>query len=319
MEKIYTRQQVKNKEAIILFAMFLFLIFAYVSGNFSWMKGFQILVDLFASILALFIGVLAILRYYTKKSSINFLLLGLGFLSVSLLDGFHILSSLNVFSDLLSFNPSEMFPSSMVLSRFFLALVFFLSWVFTQSEKREESGKDRVALTGFLIIVSTFIIVVTSFTKLFESFESYTFAISMQTISLMIYLITLIGYTIDEGMYYKSFDFWIQFSLVFSILSQIFFLPYLNLEYELMINLSTLAKLISYLVLLIGFLQSIYEMYKREEEAQKELERKNYLLKMTKEKVEEAYMVLRDEKWNISKKGKKKSTDKIFKDILKAK
>ena len=86
-----------------------------------------------------------------------------------------------------------------------------------------------------------------------------------------------------------------------------------------MLNLSTLSKLISYVVLLIGFLQSIYEMYKREEEVQRELERKNYLLKMTKEKVEEAYMVLREEKWNISKTGKKKATDKIFKDILKAK
>jgi len=226
---------------------------------------------------------------------------------------------MNMFSDLIVSSPFQMFPSSMVLSRFFLALVFFLSWIFTQSEKKEQGGKDRIALTGFLIILSTFIIMVASFTKLFEGFESYTFAISMQTISLFIYLITLIGYTRDEGLYYRSFDFWIQFSLVFSILSQIFFLPYLNLEYELMLNLSTISKLISYVVLLIGFLQSIYEMYKREEEVQRELERKNYLLKMTKEKVEEAYMVLREEKWNISKTGKKKATDKIFKDILKAK
>lgn len=319
MDKIYTKQQVRNKETIILFVMFLFLVFAYLSGNFPWMKDFYLLIDLFACIFALFIGNLAILRYYTKKSSINFLLLGLGFLSVSLLDGFHILASMNMFSDLIVSSPFQMFPSSMVLSRFFLALVFFLSWIFTQSEKKEQGGKDRIALTGFLIILSTFIIMVASFTKLFEGFESYTFAISMQTISLFIYLITLIGYTRDEGLYYRSFDFWIQFSLVFSILSQIFFLPYLNLEYELMLNLSTLSKLISYVVLLIGFLQSIYEMYKREEEVQRELERKNYLLRMTKEKVEEAYMVLREEKWNISKTGKKKATDKIFKDILKAK
>lgn len=319
MRKKFTKQQVREKELVILLSVFFFLLFAYISGNFSWMRDFQLLVDLFASVFAMFIGILAIVRYYTKKSYLNYLFLGLGFISVSILDGFHILLSFEDFSDLFALDNAQMFPSSMVLSRVFLSGIFLLSWIFLREEKKLRERKEKAAFLGLLVAISFFTIAITSFTTFFEGFESYQFAISMQTIALMVYLGTLVGYTRNECMYYRNFDFWVVFSLVFSILSQIFFLPYLNIEYELMLNLSTLAKFISYLLLLVGFLYSIYEMFKREEQVQKELERKNFLIKLTKQKIEEAYMVLRDEKWKLSKESKRKKTDKIFKDILKKK
>ena len=319
MKKKFSKQQVREKELVILFSLFIFLFFAYRSGNYSWIKDFQLIVDLFASSLAFFVGVLAMVRYFTKKTNVNYLLLGLGFVTVSFLDAFHILHTLNVFSDLFSIGKLTMFPSSMVLSRVFLALIFFLAWVLTKEEKKIRGMKEKIALGSLLGAISVFIIAIVTFTTFFEGFESYQFAISMQTIALMMYLFTLIGYAREEGMYYRNFDFWLMFSVVFSIISQIFFLPYLNIEYELMLNLSTLAKFLSYFVLLVGFLCSIYEMYKREEQVQKELENKNFLIKLTKQKVEEAYMVLREEKWKLSKESKKKTTDKIFKDILKRK
>ncbi len=319
MKKKFSKQQVREKELVILFSLFIFLFFAYRSGNYSWIKDFQLIVDLFASSLAFFVGVLAMVRYFTKKTNVNYLLLGLGFVTVSFLDAFHILHTLNVFSDLFSIGKLTMFPSSMVLSRVFLALIFFLAWVLTKEEKKIRGMKEKIALGSLLGAISVFTISLVTFTTFFEGFESYQFAISMQTIALMMYLFTLIGYAREEGMYYRNFDFWLMFSVVFSIISQIFFLPYLNIEYELMLNLSTLAKFLSYFVLLVGFLCSIYEMYKREEQVQKELENKNFLIKLTKQKVEEAYMVLREEKWKLSKESKKKTTDKIFKDILKKK
>ncbi len=317
MNKEITKLKVKERELIILVSVFLFLLFAYLSGNFAWMKDFQRLVDLFASVFAFFIGILALVRFYTKKTYTNYLLLGLGFLTISVLDGFQLLLSFEGFSEFLSVNTSEMFPSSIVLSRVFLSLIFFFSWILMKEEKIVKSFKEKAAFASLLFSVSLFTIVVSTFTNFFEGFESYTFAIAMQTIALMVYLITLLGYTQSKGMYKRNFDFWIVFSLTFSILAQIFFLPYLNIEYELMLNLSTLAKFFSYTILMIGFLSSIYEMYKSEERAQNELKRKNMLLTLTKKKVEEAYMILREEKWKISKEQKKKSTDKIFKDILK--
>ncbi|MDY0097066.1 MAG: MASE3 domain-containing protein [Candidatus Dojkabacteria bacterium] len=318
-QEIFSKYEIKEKELLILISVFFFLLFAYMSGEFFWMKDFQLVVDLFSGIFAFFIGTLALLRFYTKKNFTNYLLLGLGFLTVGVIDILQILLSLNAFSDFFSVSTSEVFPSTVVLSRFFLSLIFFLSWLLMKEEYRARVFKEKLAFVGVLFSISAFIAIITIFSNIFEGLESYTFAIVLQTVSLMIYLLTLVGYTRSRGMYYRNFDFWIIFSLTFSILSQIFYLPYLNLEYELMMNLSILAKLISYVVLLVGFLHSIYEMYKSEEKAQLDLKRKNKLLILTKQKVEEAYMVLREEKWKLTKVNKKKKTDKIFKDILKNK
>ena len=315
----FTKNEIKEKELLILISIFFFLFFAYMSGEFYWMKDFQLLVDLFSGIFAFFIGTLALLRFYTKRNFTNYLLLGLGFVIVGFIDILQIFLSLNAFSDFFSLHTLEIFPSSVVLSRVFLSLIFFLSWLLMKEEYRAKAFKEKLAFVGLLFSISAFISIVSIFSNLFEGLETYTFAIVMQTAALMIYLLTLVGYTRSRGMFYRNFDFWIIFALSFSILSQIFYLPYLNLEYELMINLSTLAKFISYTILLIGFLHSIYEMYKSEEKAQRDLKRKNALLILTKQKVEEAYLVLREEKWKLTKDSKKKKTDKIFKDILKNK
>ena len=82
-----------------------------------------------------------------------------------------------------------------------------------------------------------------------------------------------------------------------------------------MMNLSVWARFFAYLGLLIGFLNSIYEMFQKEIATQKELEEKNKIIGETKSKVEEAYFLLREEKWSLAR--SKGSADKILKDIVK--
>ena len=318
MKEKYSKKQVQEKEILILVSVLIFLFLAYISGDFLWFKDFQLLIDMFSGIFAFFIGTLALVRFYTKRNFTNYLLLGLGFLTVGILDIFQIFLSLDSFSDFFSVNSSEVFPTSVVLSRVFLSLIFFLSWILMKEEYRSRVLKEKLAFVGVLVSISVFVSVISIFSNIFKELEGYMFAIVLQTISLMMYLLTLVGYTRSRGMYFRNFDFWIVFALTSSIFSQIFYLPYLNIEYELMINLSALAKFFSYLILLFGFLHGIYEMYESEKKAQLELKRKNKLLTLTKQKVEEAYMVLREEKWELTK-SKEKKTDKIFKDILRNK
>ena len=317
MIRKFTKREVKKKEIVILLTVILFLIFGYLAGSLKWIEDFQLIVDLLAGIFAFFIGTLSLLRFYTKKNSFNYLLLGIGFVVVATLDIFHILLSLNIFTDLFNVSNAEIFPNSVVFSRLFLSLTFFLSWIFVREEHKKESMNERFVLVAILLLFTVFTILISISSNIFSNQKEYIFAIVVQTVAMMVYILTLIGYLRSRGIYYRSFDFWLIFSLVFAILSQIFFLPFLNIEYHLMLNLSTIAKFISYLVLLIGFLYSIYEMYKSEEDTQKELIRKNLLLTETKKKVEEAYLILRNEKWAITK--GKSSVDEILKDILKKK
>ena len=82
-----------------------------------------------------------------------------------------------------------------------------------------------------------------------------------------------------------------------------------------MVNLSTWAHFIAYIGILVGFLNSVYMMYQKEKEIQQELEEKNILLDKTKAKVEEAYLTLREEKWELV--NKKGGLGSILKDISK--
>jgi len=317
MVQKFTKEDVRKKEIFLLLGVISFLTFGYVAGSLKWITDFQLIIDLLAGISAFFIGSLALLRFFTKKNSFNFLLLAIGFFTVSVLDILHIMISLDLFSDLFAIRNSEIFPSSVVLSRLFLSLIFFLSWIFAREEHKERNINERFVFLGFFFVFSIFIILLSVSSSIFSGYSEYIFAIIMQTIALGVYVLTLVGYLRSRGMYYSNFEFWLIVSLTFAILSQIFFLPFLNIEYYLMLNLSTLAKFLSYLVLLHGFMYSIYEVYKSEEDAQKELLRKNLTLSETKKKVEEAYLILRDEKWQLSK--GKTSADSILKDILKKK
>jgi hypothetical protein len=312
----FTNQEVKKKQLVILLSVIVFLAFGYIAGNLRWFNDFQVLIDLFAGIFAFFIGTLSLVRFYTKKNSLNYLLFGLGFITVGFIEIYQLLLTFNSFADLFVLHTSDIFPTRIVLSRVFLSLIFFASWFVMIEEYREKVLGEKLAVVAILVVLTMFIVVTSVYSQIFAAYEGYMFAIIMQTIALLIYLITLLGYLRSKGLFFRSFDFWIIFAITFSILSQIFFLPYLNIEYELMINLSSTAKLLSYSILLTGFLHSIYEMYKREEENKKELIKSNLILSETKKKVEEAYMVLRNEKWELTK--NKKSADRILKDILKS-
>lgn len=316
MEPIFKKENINKKVLSILVSVISFLVFAYFAGNIKWITDMQKFIDLISSVFAFFIGTLALVRYYTKKNSINYLFLGLGFVLVGIIEVLQILASLGSFSDLFYVGYSEIFPTTIVISRIFLSITMFLSWVLSREENRERNINDKIAYVATIFVLTVTIIIISLYTKIFINYEEYIFAIIGQTIAMLIYFVSLLGYLKTKGIYIRSFDFWLIFSIVFGLISQIFFLPYLNLEYQLMLNLATLAKFFSYLILLVGFLNSVYEMFKQEEDIKKELERSNLMLKETKKKVEEAYMILRSEKWELTKEKEKNTADGILKDIL---
>ena len=160
MKEKYSKKQVQEKEILILVSVLIFLFLAYISGDFLWFKDFQLLIDMFSGIFAFFIGTLALVRFYTKRNFTNYLLLGLGFLTVGILDIFQIFLSLDSFSDFFSVNSSEVFPTSVVLSRVFLSLIFFLSWILMKEEYRSRVLKETLAFVGVIVSISVFVSVV---------------------------------------------------------------------------------------------------------------------------------------------------------------
>lgn len=307
--------EVQKKMLLMLIAVLAFLIFAYLSGTVSWITDTLLFVQLISAIFSMFIGLLALVRFYTKKSKLSFLVVGVGFILISFLEGFQLVSSVSSFKSLFSYSSTELFPLSMVLSMSFLAVIFFLSFLV---RKEREKGGEKKEKVVYISIVSSFVLmfgIFTLFTNIFSSYHEYVPALIGGILSMLMFVLSILGYWRANTWRYGSFEYWQLFSLIFLLISTIFFLPFLNLEHDLAMKFSVFARFFSYIAMLVGFLVSIYELYDREQDYLRELKEKNELLLKTKGSVEEAYMMLRNEKWDMMRE-KKGKIDSILQDVI---
>lgn len=295
-----------------------FLSLAALSGEIVWIRDCQRFISLISGVFGVFIGVLALLRYYTQKSNMIFLFLGGGFLGAGILDIIGVLTVLSSFGDMFVYTEGE-YSLTFIIPRVFLAVLLLISWFVSKKKTKNEKVERREELKIMGLVSLMFLIFVGVF--VFILFKASVIgdltSVILGLVSLLFYVLSLLGYLFNKGWMYEDFYYWIIFTITFLILSQLFYLPLFNLESTSMINLSVLAKFFAYSGLLVGFLNSIYQLYQKERGVRECLERKNMELNKTKVKVEEAYMELRKEKWKIVK--KKGSVDKILKSIVKGK
>ncbi|MGI5898284.1 MAG: hypothetical protein ACOX6Q_03995 [Candidatus Dojkabacteria bacterium] len=298
MKKTLSKEHIKTQFLILLLSVASFLLFAIFIGNLKWLTDFRSFILLLSGIFAIFTGIISLLRYSTQKESLQYFLLGVGFLGVGVLDIVSLLMSIGNFNDLFT-TTGSIYSLRTILSKAFLSLLLFASFFFGTYAGKNGGKKSKVFGIFIVFLFFAFLIVYLVFGQHFN--EEYM-TIILSVIGFIFLLISLIGYILRKNWKYENIDFWIIFSISFFLLSQIFYIPFLNLEVEHMINLSVLAQFFGYIALLLGFLNSIRELYLKEIENQKELE-------FTKRKVEEAYMTLREEKWNLL--GEKKEEGKV--------
>jgi len=104
-----------------------------------------------ATFLALFVGVLALVRYYSKKSFV-FLLIGTSFLGAAILDAYHAYVTSTTFAVSVPTTPPSLIPWSWMASRVFLAIllgVIGLAW--RSPDMFKDIGKTKQALVFILV------------------------------------------------------------------------------------------------------------------------------------------------------------------------
>jgi hypothetical protein len=295
--------EMRKKVLFLFVAVLAFLTFSYAAGEISLLKNLSLFLNLISSVFALVVGSLALVRFYTQKTRLSLFVLGLGFLILGFLKGFEVLSLTTTFSSIFHYTPEKFFPIAEVLSRSFTALIFFLSYLVYRDYENLNSKKEKVAALLVVLILAVLISFAVFFTNVLSGHQQYIPAVVGGILSMVMILFSIFGYLRGKVWRYESLEYWLIVSISFSFLSTIFYLPFLNLEYDLMMGLSSLAMLFSYMFLFIGFLASIFEMYLRESEYLKKLKETNELLVKSKNCVEEAYLKLREEKMELLKKG----------------
>ena len=113
--------------------------------------------------LALVVGVIALVRFYSKKGN-TYLFIGTGFLGTALLDGYHAVVTFAPvsFSEVFPSLPASLGPWSWLASRIFLSILLFLSWWANRREDRKGKagmiGERRVYGVVGVLTVASFLI-----------------------------------------------------------------------------------------------------------------------------------------------------------------
>lgn len=225
---------------------------------FTWPKdaSFQVMLGTASFCLSFFVGVLAFIKFFTRKKN-KYLFIGSGFLAVAALEGYSL------------FVPSQVGASLWTASRILLSAFLLLSL----KDWREGEGIQKGLRPRMYIITAVSAILIIFAVTLLPSFNPYwQFLFLNRPLELpaaVLFGIAAFAYWQKQYWKFKFFEFWFLLSLLTAFFSQLYMA--MSWQYfDAIFNAGYLIKILSYLLALIGLLMSTHAAFK-EVEAEKKI------------------------------------------------
>lgn len=251
------------------FVLLLAVGFALVRDS-QWQSGpaFHTVLESLATLLALIIGVLALIRFYSKKTN-TFLFIGAAFLGTAFLDGYHaIVTSVPVASMLPSSLPS-LIPWSWVASRMLLSFLLFLSWVAWRREmilgvKGGISDRTVYVSVGLLTLASFFFFALAPLPPAY--YPDFFFHRPEEFLPAVFFLFAAIGYLAKGDWRHDPFEHWLVLSLILGFVSQALFMSFSGQIFDMMFDAAHTLKKVSYAFVLVGLIISMFRQFQQAEQ-----------------------------------------------------
>lgn len=244
------------------------LLYFIISDN-QWPSNseFHTIMEMSATVLALFIGILALVNYYSKKEG-TILFIGTGFLGTAFLDGFHGIVTSEFFIPYMPSENTSLIPWSWLASRLFLSIYLFLSFLAWRREKKSVLAKSVsekiVYISSITLTLASFILF--AFVPLTEGFFSDSvFARAEEYFPAVFFALAIIGYIRKGQWKYSGFEFWLIMSLIIGFISQAIYMSNSANLFDLEFNMAHLLKITSYIFMLIGLLINMHNIYQQAE------------------------------------------------------
>ncbi len=220
-----------------------------------------------ATCLAILVGAMALVRYYSRPNN-TFLILGAGFLGTGFLDGYHALVTSAWIKDLLPSDLPSLIPWSWVASRLFLSVVLWLSYVAWRRESRlGAAGRVSERFVYACAILATLISFVTfAFVPLPRAYyPEFVFHRPEEFLPAAFFAIALAGY-LSKGVWrHDSFEHWLVLALIVNLIAQSAFMSFSGQLFDLEFDAAHTLKKLSYILVLIGLLISMYATFRQVE------------------------------------------------------
>ena len=268
----------RDKYQHIALAAGLLLLFGAVAGS-DWRGTTQLhtLIEVVATLTALMVGVVALVRYYAKKNN-TYLFIGTGFLGTALLEGYHAVVTSSFFSQSFPSALPSLIPWSWNASRVFLALLLWLS--FRMGKREQELGETGIvrektvfAAVGGLTVLSfcffAFVPLPTAYSP------GYGFGRPAEFVAAALFAAALAGYYKKGEWRRDPFENMIVVSLIIGVILQAVFMARSFGLFDAMFDSAHALKVLSYAVVLAGLLANTYKLYLQAEQGVEQLAEAN--------------------------------------------
>ena len=241
--------------------------FALLRGN-VWRgdAALHTVMEAMATFLALLVGVLALVRFYSKQDN-AILFVGVAFLGTAFLDGYHGAVTSAAFNDLFPSTLSSLSPWSWFASRLFLAILMWLSYL-AQSHHSALGSAGRIteigvfALAGVLTTISFLFFALVPLPRAY--FPELLFPRPEEFAPAAFFLLALVGYLRRGRWRDDIFEHWVVVSLIVGFSSQAMFMSLSGQLFDGMFDVAHTLKNVSYICVLAGLLVGIYHMFRNE-------------------------------------------------------
>ena len=222
-----------------------------------------------ATSLALIVGLLALVRFYTKKNN-TFLFVGTGFFGTAFLDGYHTVVTSAYFRPFMPSDNTSLIPWSWIASREFLSVFMLLSILAWSREVRLGiEGRIRERTVYLFSIAFTF----ASF--LFSALEplprayypEFIFHRPEEFLPALFFGLALIGYLRKGHWRHNAFEHWLVLSLIVGFVGQAVFMSFSGALFDFEFDAAHTLKKVSYICVLTGLLFNMFDVYTQAEEA----------------------------------------------------
>ncbi|MCZ6802877.1 MAG: ATP-binding protein [Proteobacteria bacterium] len=251
-------------------------------------KQLHTLMEIAATILALIIGIMSLVHYYTSKNLV-FLMIGVGFLGTGFLDGYHTVVTSSYFAKYFPSTLPSLIPWSWVASRLFLSLCLWLSYKAWQNEAQlKKSGlmtDKQVFISGGIMTLVSFLFF--AFVPLPRAYyPELVFHRPEEFIPALFFLLALIGYLKKGAWRDDAFEHWLVLSLIVGLVSQAVFMSFSGTLFDFEFDVAHSLKKVSYVLVLTGLFISMFRLFREAEDSRTKLLKLNENLVLERDKAE---------------------------------
>ena len=220
--------------------------------------------EVIATILALIVGLVALVRFYTKKNN-TYLFIGAGFIGTALLDGYHAVVTSTFFQVLFPSPAPSLIPWSWNASRTFLALLLVLSvWAYRREQTLKDEGRIGEGAVyfgvGVLTVLSFYFFAFVPLPRAY--YPELFFGRPEEFISAALFLLAAAGYIKKGDWRHDPFENMVVLSLIVGFMGQAVFMSRSFGLFDTMFDAAHLLKFVSYGIVLAGLLVNMYHIYR---------------------------------------------------------